>query len=183
MKNALILHGTSSSSKGNWFPWLKEELEEKGYKVFVPDLPNADFPNVIKYNDYIFTHWNFDKDAIIIGHSSGATAILGILQDLPEGVVMQKAILVGGFGRSLGKGWEKLQGLFERPFSWERIKNNCRQFVFIHSDDDPYVPQEEGKFLEEKLGGELVVLKGQKHFSINTAGENYREFPQLLQHL
>lgn len=183
MKNALILHGTSNNSEGNWFPWLQTELEKKGYKVWTPDLPNADFPNIKAYNDYIFDNWQFDSDSVLIGHSSGATEILGILQHLPTGTVIQKAILVGGFGRPLGKGWEMLAGLFEEPFDWDKIKKQSKEFVLIHSDNDPYVPLAEATFLKTKLGGDLVLLSGQKHFSIGTVGEQYKKFPKLLNYL
>lgn len=40
MGEVLIFHGTGGSPKGNWFPWLKKELEEKDYQVFVPQLPH-----------------------------------------------------------------------------------------------------------------------------------------------
>ncbi|GAG44616.1 unnamed protein product, partial [marine sediment metagenome] len=32
----LIIHGTYGHPKENWFPWLKEELEILGEKVYVP---------------------------------------------------------------------------------------------------------------------------------------------------
>ena len=82
MKNALILHGINSSSQSNWLPWLKAELEARGYKVWVPDLPLSEKPNIGRYNQYIFENWQLNKDSIVIGHSSGAVAALGLLQHL-----------------------------------------------------------------------------------------------------
>ncbi len=38
MKTAIILHGTLGSPDGNWFQWLKEQLEEKGFMVWLPPL-------------------------------------------------------------------------------------------------------------------------------------------------
>ena len=37
--NVFIFHGTEGYPEENWFPWLKEKLEAKGYKVFVPQFP------------------------------------------------------------------------------------------------------------------------------------------------
>ena len=38
--NIFIFHGTEGYPEENWFPWLKEKLENKGYKVFVPQFPS-----------------------------------------------------------------------------------------------------------------------------------------------
>lgn len=79
MRNALLLHGTNGDHTSNWLPWLESELSKRGYKVFLPDLPRADKPNIRRYNDYIFPRWEFTNESIIVGHSSGAVAALGIL--------------------------------------------------------------------------------------------------------
>ncbi len=180
MKNALILHGTGSSSQGNWFPWLKTELKKKGWRVWSPDLPGADAPNIKKYNEFIFKNkeWKFNSDSFIIGHSSGAVAILGLLQHLPKDIVVNTCILVGSFKDNLGE--KSLDGLFEEKFDFEKIKKHAKKFIFIHSDNDPYCPLEHAQYLSKQLGGELIVKKGQGHFNLEK-GSEYKEFPLLLE--
>ena len=47
----------------------------------------------------------------------------------------------------------------------EKRKQKANKFVAIHSDDDPYVPLKHGDIFKEKLGAELIVKHGMKHFS------------------
>ncbi len=180
MKNALIIHGTDGSSKDNWFPWLKSNLEDRGYRVWVPDMPDAARPNMDRWTKHIFDNsaWHFDSESIVIGHSSGAVTTLGLLQALPEGVSIDASYMIGSFKDDLG--WESLGGLFTRPFDFVKIKESSRQFYFIHSDDDPYCPLEHVRYLHDHVGGDLIVLHGEKHFSVGTGGEKYRKFPYLL---
>jgi predicted alpha/beta hydrolase family esterase len=180
MKNALILHGTNDNSKKNWFEWLSQQLQSKGYKTWVPNLPGSDRPNIKKYNEFIFSqNWKFNDESILIGHSSGAVEILGLLQALPDDVIVDRCYLVGSFIDNLG--WEILDGLFEEPFDLPKIKTKANKFIFIHSDNDPYCPLDHAEYLSKELGGELVLVPGQQHFSIGTGGEQYSQFPLLLE--
>ncbi len=178
MKSALILHGTGDNPNKNWFPWLKNELEQKGYKTWVPQLPQAKQPSIKRYNEFIFSsNWEFNNQSTLIGHSSGAVAILGLLQALPADVQVDTCILVGVFKDGLG--WSNLSELFETPFDYDYIKTKAKRFIFIHSDDDPYCPLDHAKYISSKLGGELIIKPSQQHFSISTAGEKYSQFPLL----
>lgn len=181
MKKAVILHGTHGTSQDNWIPWLKQQLEEAGWNVWAPSLPGADNPNTEIYNKFILKNlpWPLDSETILIGHSSGAVSILKLLQDLPAGVKVSKCYLIGSFKDDLG--WEELKMLFQEPFEFSKIKTHAQNFIFIHSDDDPHCPLEHAQFLGQKLSGQLLVQKGQKHFSISTAGEKYKQFPFLLE--
>lgn len=179
MKKALILHGTSGNSQKNWFPWLKAQLESQGYEVWCPDLPEADEPSIEKYNKFILANQDFkvDKDTILIGHSSGSVAILGLLDALPANVRVAGCYLIGSFINDLG--WESLKQLFVKPFDFKKIKTQSRLWYFIHSDDDPYCPLEQAEYLHDQMGGDLIVIPGQKHFSVGTYGEQYTQFPYL----
>ena len=136
MRNALILHGAGNNSQGNWFPWLKKQLEQKGYKVWSPDLPHADQPILEEWLDAIFANhdWQFNQDSVLIGHSCGATLILRILERLPKHVKIAKAILVAG---PLDKGtipnfWPLKEGITTTdPYDWQKIKNSCNNFYLI----------------------------------------------------
>jgi len=184
MKNALILHGAGNNSKGNWFPWLKKELEEKGFKVWVPDLPDSEHPVQKDWLETILRNrgWEFNKDSVFIGHSSGATLILRILENLPENLKIQKAILVAGplDKGSIEKYWPFKEDLTKSPFDWEKIKKSAKEFVLIYSDNDPYdCGMRHGRIIHSKLGGELVIKKGEGHFNLE-ANPDYKEFPDLL---
>lgn len=187
MKNALILHGAGNNSSGNWFPWLKGELEKKGYKVWAPDLPDWDKPDKNKGINAVFsnTDWEFNEESIIIGHSAGATLILRILEALPEYVKINKAILVAGFA-DMGKipaAFKYKKGLLVEPFKWKKIKSACEEFVFIASDNDHYsCGEEQARAFHESLGGDLIIKKGQEHFNLE-AGEKYRQFPEILEYI
>ncbi|MGI8420029.1 MAG: RBBP9/YdeN family alpha/beta hydrolase [Candidatus Levyibacteriota bacterium] len=180
MKNALILHGTDATSKDNWFPWLGKELEQQDWQVWTPNLPKANKPNIERYNRFLFSQKEFahiNEETTMIGHSSGAVAILGLLQALPEGIYIKHAILVGAFYTDLG--WESLRELFKIPLDYEKIKHHVKKITLIHSDNDPYIPLEQAKYLKEKLDGELIILKGQNHFS-KGMDPKYDQFPFLV---
>ncbi len=181
MKNALILHGLDDHPKANWFGWLKKELEKENYKVWVPQLPDAAKPNIQKNNQLLLSNndWDFNQESILIGHSAGAVAILGLLQNLPQGKKVDICYLIGAFKDDLG--WDCLKELFLEPFDFELIKTKANKFIFIHSDNDPYCPLEQAQYLSNKLDGELIIKPGQFHFSIGTAGQNYKQFPFLLE--
>src|SRR3990167_8971805 len=110
MKNAVILHGTGNNPDKDWIPYVKNGLEEKNYKVWAPKLPDSKKPNVDKYNPFLLSGWKYDSETVLVGHSSGAVAILSLLQNLPDGIAIDKAILVAGFINNLD--WDALDDLF-----------------------------------------------------------------------
>ena len=179
MKQALILHGTDASPANNWFTWLKAQLEQSGYNVWLPQLPNSATPNAETYNEFLLSNpdFIFDEETIIIGHSSGAVEILNLLQHLPNDARIKAAYLISAFKDDLG--WESLGGLFKESFDFEKIKAKADKFVFLHSDNDPYVPLEQARYLSEQVGGELIIKTAQGHFNTELS-ESYKEFPLLL---
>lgn len=177
MKKAVILHGTGSTHKNNWFPWAKKELEKLGFEVWVPDLPRPDRPNIERYNKFLLgSNWNFSGN-LLIGHSSGSVAILGLLQVLPEDNKVDTAILVGTFQGSLGR--DDLEGV-DVVFDFEAIKQRAKKFIVIHSDDDPYCPLDGAKWIAKQLDAEFILLPGQKHFSLHL-DPKYKHFPKLIE--
>jgi uncharacterized protein len=178
----VILHGTNADHTHNWFLWLKTELEKLGYEVWVPDLPGADSPNPDVYNQFLLSqNWDF-QDNLIIGHSSGAVEILHLLQALPENVSINTAVLLGAFTHKLAESpsWQMLRGLFDVPFDFAKIKQRAKQFIFIHSDDDPYCPIEQAEELHAQIGGEFIRMHGQGHFT-QKLDPKFDKFPELLE--
>src|SRR3989344_1495593 len=189
MKNALILHGIGNKSNDNWFPWLRKELEKKDYEVWSPDLPQMEKPNLESIYNFVKS-FSFSSETVLIGHSSGATLALGILQKLPPKIVIKKTILVAGFTDSnlkpeLFKYVSKSDYTYHFPKKWDwmKIRKSSKEFIIFDSPSDPYVQTSYGKFLKEKLLGELITVLNAGHFSISTKGKRFKEFPELLKYI
>ncbi len=185
VKNVVILHGTDGSPQGNWFPWLKKELEKHNFKTCTPQLPDANYPDAKKYTHFLMNlGWDFNSETILVGHSSGSVAALQLLQALPRQTIVKAVISVAACKDNLQ--WRdeekklKLQGLFEPELDYLMIRKKARKFIFIHSTDDPYCPPEHASYLAVKLQGELFMMTGEKHFNTET-GDKYKEFPFLLE--
>jgi len=180
MTNVLILHGTGATPNSNWFMWLKGRLIGRGYRVWLPQLPDADTPSAATYTKYLLSNkdFKFGDETVLVGHSSGAVEILNLLQHLPKMTHVKAAILVSAFKDDLEM--DELSGLFEEPFDFEKIKQRCGKFIFIHSDNDPYCPLDHAKYLARETNGEVVVFEGQGHFNTELSSD-YEQFPEIIQ--
>lgn len=176
MKSAIIIHGLKGKPDTNWKPWLEEELENNGFTVEVPSMPETDRPNVRAWVQMLaHTVHNQTSDEIyLIGHSLGCITILKYLESINNNTKIKASIFVAGFTRSFKGYGGGHDSFFEKDLDWELIKKHCDQFVAVHSRDDPNVPVEELAQFEHKLGAETIVLNGFGHFG---SADNVFEIP------
>ena len=182
MKRAVILHGTDGSPSANWFPWLKQQLEQRDYAVLVPDLPQNHTPNRQTYNDFLLEQdWDF-ADNLIVGHSSGAVSILNLLMD-DRFPTIKCGVLVGAWAHmeETDLDWEQFKDLFPpNGFDFAAIKKKCEKLLLVHAENDPYCPVKQAHWLAEQTNSELVLVPGGQHFSF-ALNPKYKEFPKLVE--
>jgi predicted alpha/beta hydrolase family esterase len=164
-KLAVILHGTDSNPESNWFSWLKKKLEDQGYRVWVPLLPNNHTPSRDIYNDFLLdSSWDF-SDNIVVGHSSGAVSVLNLLMD-KRCTKIKLGVMVSAWDHGVPDGMDTKQfaELFPQGgFDFETIKHKADKLAFLHSRDDPYCPLDQAEYLSESLEAPLVILDSGGH--------------------
>ncbi|MFH1592678.1 MAG: alpha/beta hydrolase [Candidatus Woesearchaeota archaeon] len=178
-KRVFMVHGWEGYPENHWFPWLKKELETKGFEVFVPAMPDTDHPKMGAWLEHLTKITRApDKDCYFIGHSLGCITILRYLETLQENQKIGGVIFVAGFTSNLG--YEELESFFTKPINWEEIESHCRKFVAIHSDNDPYVSLHYRDFFKEKLNAKIFTEHKKGHFS---GSEGIKELPVVLDEL
>lgn len=183
MKRALILHGTNGTPHDHWLPWLRGELEAGGYEVVAPQLPGCDAPNRHTYSAYIRDLGIDFSDSLLVGHSSGATALLNLLSEdwFPS---VRGTALVGVFlNEKLTESADwyeagQFDGLFpEAGVDPELLRRKSGQLICIHGDDDPYCDYGDTQRFAASVGAQLITIRGGKHLSSSSGG--ITELPQL----
>lgn len=175
-KNALIIHGTGGNPDVFWIPWLAQELENIGYAVSRPQIPNPDNPALPEALAYVLENYEINEETVLVGHSSGATLILSILENID--VKIKKAILVAGFCRQLG---DEKAPILQYSYDWSKIKSHANELYFINSDNDPWGCDESmGREMQEHTGGRLIVTHD-GHMGSDKYNQPYKEFPLLLE--
>lgn len=190
MKNLLIIHGIGGNPTLNWYQYIAEKAREKGYTTYIPQLPSSDKPDFELTYKFVIKKFLFDKETVLIGHSSGASLALGILQKLPKGTVIKRTILVSGFIDAYltpqlhiyipRTDYDKL---FPKSWDWEKIRRSSSDFVIFYSPSDPFVQPRHAETMRDKLQGKLVLIPDALHFSVTSGGERFREFPELVEYL
>jgi hypothetical protein len=172
----VIVHGYGGEPMHGWRPWLKHELEAKGFTVSVPAMPS---PNEPRAEEWVATIdrevGDAGEDCILVGHSLGCVAILRYLENAKRKVA--GAVMVAGFVGGMSEEFSVLANFLDAPVNWQRVKKMCPKSTAIFSDNDPYVPLSQEVIFREKLGAKTMILHARGHFS---SSEGTTELPEAL---
>lgn len=176
MTNAFIIHGVYGTPEQNWFPWLKNALEQLGIETHVPHLPTTmPLTPQVWWDAFGELEEKITTDTILIGHSLGCAFCLNILEKHP----VRAAYFVGpAVGETDNEFTEVMEAISDQDFDWNAIKEHCASFTILHSDNDPYLPLSVAETLNTHLCGTLTVVPGAGHFN-ETSG--HHELLELLE--
>lgn len=171
-KRVFIIHGWSGYPEEGWFPWLKSELEKRGFLVFVPQLPETDEPRINNWIPEIAKIvGELDHNTYFVGHSMGCQAIARYLAGIEGENKAGGAVFVAGFFKRLtnlegdplshrvAKEW------LESPLDFNEVKKHLTGSIAIFSDNDPYVPLDNQMEFKDYLNSKIIIDHGKGHFS------------------
>lgn len=189
MKKVYLIHGWGSHPDEHWMPWLKRELENNGFKVYVPQMPDTYKPKINAWVSKLAeVADNLDGDTYFVGHSLGCKAILRYLETLSENIKIGGVIFVAPWMKLDRKTIEEegrdsikiAKSLQETPIDFKRVKMHSKKFFAFFSDNDPYVPLNQADLLSKELDAEIAIEKEKGHF---TADDGVTELPIILAEL
>jgi leucyl-tRNA synthetase/predicted alpha/beta hydrolase family esterase len=182
----LLIHGIGGSSKENWFPWFKEELERMGHTVIIPDLPNTGHPNPDEWQKALSDIKNqLTDNTVIIAHSLGAPVACKFIER--ENLKVKKLILVAPTGNTQNRDELKKAGFSQQiiddiflfnevPVDLKKVKELSKHRHIYLSDNDPYIPLEVADSYKD-LETTVRHFSKKGHFN-KSAG--VIEFPELF---
>lgn len=185
----LIIHGIAGDSSDNWFPWVKPLLEQRGYEVLIPDLPNSQNPTLAEWTNALSKIGITKQDNLsVVAHSLGAPTAIEFIRK--NQLSVKKLILVAPVGKEIEKvNWEALTSggyEFVKPILQRFSKANDhvaeiaerveKTMVYL-SENDPYIPLTIEKSYAA-LQPTLEIFKKHGHFN---AGAGILEFPKILE--
>ncbi|MFA6423850.1 MAG: leucine--tRNA ligase [Candidatus Magasanikbacteria bacterium] len=168
--NYIILHGFSGTAdkngpnrgeSNNWRPWIKSKLEDKGNKVFCPNLPNTFEPNIEEQVQYVIDNVGFEINdgTIIVGHSLGAVVIYRLLEKLNKKVgkvVLVDPVVTDNF---VDHERPKVTKSCNWKFNFEKIKKLSKEFIVLGDSDFGVIFEKDIKDLVENLTAKLILSK------------------------
>lgn len=187
-KQVFVIHGWGGNPNSDWLPWVKNQLEQRGYTVFVPEMPDTDNPQIDAWVDKLTEVIGKPEHTdVLIGHSIGCQTIIRYLESSLKDTKVEKVILVAPWhtlseeimsdeGDSvIAKPW------IETPIDFGKVRDKANSFIALFSEDDPDVPFEENnKWFNENLGVRTVVFKDKGHF---TTADGVVELPEVVKFL
>lgn len=180
---ALIVHGYWSAPDRNWFPWLKGELERKGFDVVVPALPDSKHPDRAAWEARLaraLPAGDVDGRTLIVAHSLGCYAVLHYLQRLAVPEPAAAVVLVSGFDRPLASqapDLDLINAYVAPELDFDALRGKVRSYAVVSAVNDPIVPHRFSQVLARELGGRFVAVPAGGHFM---GQEGCHELPVAL---
>lgn len=122
----------------NFYGWAESALQAKGLDVRLRCMPDP-----LQARESAWVPFIVDtlcggrtRDAVVVGHSSGAVAALRVAERHP----LRGLVLVAAYDDDLGDAGERASGYFSRPFDWRAIVANCGFVAQFAGARDGLVP-------------------------------------------
>lgn len=176
-KKIILIHGIGGHARENWFPWLKNEMEQLDYEVFTPDLTNPNKPVLEQWLAELKKLPLNEKDEItIIGHSLGGPVACKLVEEL--NFKIKKLILVAPIGPSQQEenftnlrkagleedGVSRVKSFGRIKLDYKKINSLVEKTVIYLSTNDPYIPLSVEKDYR-KLNARIKIYESRGHFN------------------
>ncbi|GAA1658611.1 RBBP9/YdeN family alpha/beta hydrolase [Actinoplanes couchii] len=183
MSTIVISHAYGNDEHSVWYPYLREQLQQRGHTVEVPNLPDAQTPRLQPWRT-AFAERALATPAgetVLVGHSIGAVNILRFLEqhDPERDGVFAGVVLVAAPAHEVG--YDALAEFFTEPFDWATIRRSARHFHVLAAADDPVLtpdPFEHVAIHVTELGATGTVLPGGSHFGAGP--DDHIEVPEAV---
>ncbi|MBK5215572.1 MAG: alpha/beta hydrolase [Candidatus Pacebacteria bacterium] len=179
MKKIKIIFLPGNGGDGNtsygWFPYIKDKFEKMGIEVINPIFPDG----ILARKDFwlpFLESLKPDENTILVGHSSGAVAIM----KYTENNKVLGSVLVAPCYTDLGLSSEKVSGYYNDAWNWIDIKKNHKWIIQFSSINDPFIPIEEARFINENLDTKYHELT-EGHFMKETFSELVESVKSILE--
>ncbi len=181
--NYIIIHGSFSSPFSNWIPYLKKEIENKGFEVYTPDFPSGvgfqNYTNWEKLLKYYIETGILTENTTIYAHSIAPIFVCKFL--VKNKIKIKKLISVCGFNNYLGIN-EEYDAVNESMYfdNLKDVKNYCNDIICLYSNNDPYVKYEAEKEFADTIADKQFMIENGGHLNSESG---YTNFEQLLEYL
>ena len=172
--NYVILHGYTGRNDKNFIPWLKHELEQRGAKVQVPQLPNTDNPTEVEQVQYVLDHVQFDENTVLIGHSLGGLVAMRVLEKLPHKIhhlmLVAPAVLRQFYQGSDDidtKTGERKRFIdhFSYDFDFDKISSQAVHKTILQDNNDSESRKPSMRYIADNIGATLCkTVANKRHF-------------------
>jgi len=168
MIKIVIVHGWGGDHNSSWYPWVKVQLERKGYQVIIPDMPDTNSPKIESWvNELSKVIGTPDKNTYLVGHSIGCQTILRYLEKINTPI--GGALFVAGWfslenikdtdGLKIAHPWN------HTPIDLEKVKKNLPKSVLIISDNDPFGAYDKNKKEFGKFCSYIYTMQNAGHIT------------------
>ncbi|HSE35275.1 MAG TPA: leucine--tRNA ligase [Candidatus Paceibacterota bacterium] len=183
-QKALIVHGFDSDPTDVWFPWLRAKLEEAGFEVIAPELPDPKHPDLAKWLAVIEPVLaEFGEDDIAITHSLGSKALLHALEKRSKNPLKHIFLVASAIGERESRDWKDIKKRMEgkgvdvdalerfwmAPLDTDRAGTMAHAVTLLISDDDELIPKKTRGSLPRDW--QFKIWKGFGHFRAQASPE------------
>ena len=182
MKNLFIIHSYNGDTKETFGPYIKEQAQKLGIRVYFPDFPikkEANYKSWSSIMDKYLKNGDLNSESMIIAHSLGTHFIPKYISD--RNIPIDLYISCAGFIND-HSGRNDLQEIVKEFLPSDeqinRFINLVNNRYSIYSNNDHINPQEELEYYADRIAATRVFIPNIGHMGTKSG---ITELPEALE--